>query len=46
MLPSGQPLDGRGVVPDMTVAPPPGDAAKPQDPQLMAAVNYLRRGKR
>jgi hypothetical protein len=45
MLPSGRPLEGRGIAPDITVASP-GDAAKPlQDPQLLAAVNYLRRGR-
>jgi carboxyl-terminal processing protease len=44
---AGRPLDARGVIPDITEAQSStGDVARPQqDAQLLAAVNYLRKGR-
>ena len=37
----GNPLEGRGVTPDLIVARTPADIARGRDPQLRAALDYL-----
>jgi carboxyl-terminal processing protease len=39
---NGNKLEGRGVTPDLIVARTPADLARGRDPQLRAALTYLR----